>query len=319
MTQLQPYSLPSRPASVASASSGAELALTLLGPSAAMAQLWSQMRRLAPHVRIVLLQGKPDCGQEAVAQLLLELSAQSHRLFVQLTAAEADRRLTRHAGLSSLPTDVFLYLPDVEHFSAEAQDALLRLIRLRRPRLFTLVAAAGQDLRALAAAGRFLPELASLLSSVHIPVPELHDRAEDLPMLIGHSLAGLCRTAGRDVPHITEGFLRAAMHHRWHGNLRELTRVLASLVQDRTRRELCPEHLVAALAAHPVPAAGPVTSPARLVSLDTVVNEHIGAVLQACHGNKLRAAEILGISRSTLYRMLDSVAAAQPNALPLAS
>ena len=109
MKHTQPFSMPTRPQPSASA----DLALTLLGPSPAMAQLWSQLRRLAPYVRTALLTGEQDCGQEAVARLLLDLSPQNRRSFVKITAAEAESRLVRSTNFSTLPSDLFLFLPDV--------------------------------------------------------------------------------------------------------------------------------------------------------------------------------------------------------------
>ena len=306
MTQPQPISLPSRTRS--NVSSSADLALTLLGPSAAMAQLWAQIRRLAPHVRTVLLTGAPDCGQEAVARLLLDLSPGNHRGFLQLTAAKAETRLLRTAGLNSLPTDVFLYLPDIHRFSLAAQDALLRLMRMRRSRPFTVVAASPEDLRSLVDLGRFTPELADTLSSVRLAVPCLKQRQEDIPMLLSHMLSARGLETGRPAPQPTDEFLRAAMQHSWPGNLRELSRTVACLTSGSQHDGLRAADLHGALALQvPVLTAEPVA--ARLVSLDTVVQEHISAVLRACRGNKLRAAEVLGISRSTLYRMLDAAAA----------
>lgn len=312
MTQPQPFLSPVR---VPSSPSSAQLALTLLGPSSAMAQLWGQLRRLASHVRTVLLTGEADCGQEAVARLLLDLSPQPHRSFLRLTAAEAETRLLRTSGLNSLPTDIFLFIPDVDRFSMQAQEALLKLLRSRRSRPFTLVAATSEDTRALIDLGRFSAELADALSSVRLALPSLKDRAEDLPMLVSQILTTESLAQGRPAPLPTQDFLRAVMQHSWPGNLAELTQTLASLCAthapgDRpTSNHGCPdltaEALYQALATQR-PTRKSENAPVRLVTVDTVVQEHIGAVLRACHGNKLKAAEILGISRSTLYRMLDA-------------
>ena len=283
-----------------------EAALSLLGPSAAMALLWNQVRRLAPHVRTVLLLGKADCGQEAVARLLLDLSPQNHRMFVELPAVEAEARLVRPAGLASLPGDVFLFLPDADRLSLPAQEALLRAMRLRRSRPFTVVAASSEDLRCLVSVGQFLPELAELLGAATLKLPTLDERKEDLPMLINQLLTAACRERGCVVPQVTEGFLRTAMQYSWPGNLCELSTILFSLSQ-RAKGQLLAEHLMGALSYAASP-HGAISEPARLVPLNTVVSEHIDSVLRACRGNKLRAAEILGISRSTLYRMLDATA-----------
>lgn len=296
-----------------------EAALSLLGPSAAMSQLWSQLRRLAPHVRAVLLTGNPDCGQEAVAHLLLDLSPAPKRTFVRLDAAGAEATLLRPSSFNSLPSDAFLFLPDIDRFSPAAAEALLRLVRMRRSRPFTVVAAARQDLRSLVGAGLFPAELAEALAPVRLPIPSLEQRPEDLPMLLSHLFATRAAQARRPVPQLSEDLLRAAMEYAWPGNLRELARVVTLLLEKSgTARELTASDFHRAIAAqgsHATPSQGAV----RMVSLDTVVQEHINSVLLACRGNKLRAAEVLGISRSTLYRMLDAAAVAGGNPLPIAS
>ncbi len=306
MTHTQPFLAPARTPS--KAASSAELAVCLLGPSSAMSQLWAQMRRLAPHVRTALLTGEPDCGQEAVARVLLDLSPHAHRSFVQVTAAEAEARLLRSAGFTSLPNDVFLFLPNVDQFSPAAQDGLLRLMRTRRSRALTVIAASTEDLRALAGLGRFSSELADALGSVRIAMPSLRQRREDLPMLISHMLMGCSQRAGVPVRQTTDEFLQAAMEHTWSGNLRELNQTLTILCASPDGQALRAADLHRCLVAHR-PQRAEAASPARLISLDTVVQEHICAVLRACQGNKVRASEVLGISRSTLYRMLDSASA----------
>lgn len=310
MTHPQPFFVPARQQTAAPILS-AELALTLLGPSAAMSQLWSQLRRLAPHVRTVLLTGEPDCGQEAVARLLLDLSPQPKRPFLSLSAEDAEQRLTRgiHA---SIPPEVFLYLPDVHRLSTAAQDGLLRLVRTRRSRSLAIIAATKEDLRAMVSTGRFSPELAEYLGSVRLTVPALRNRREDVPMLINQMLAARLQGTGESVPQVTEDLLRAAMQHNWPGNLRELSSAVEYVLSEvREGSELSGADLHRALASSQQPQSHE-PAPVRMVPLDAIVQEHIYAVLRGCRGNKLRAAEVLGISRSTLYRMLD----ASPQDLP---
>ena len=312
---MQPFSVPFRTPSPVTPSS--ELALTLLGPSPSMAHLWGNLRRVAPHVRVVLLTGEPDCGQEAVARVLLDLSFHPQRAFVTLTAAGAEAQLLRPNGFVSLPTDLFLFVPEIDTFSIAAQEALFRLLRTRRSRPFTLVASTSEELRSLVALGRFSPELADALCSIRLGLPSLKDRLEDLPMIVNHMLATHTRELGRAMPQPAQDFLRAAMQYKWPGNLRELSNILSLLCSNTESTELraADLHSAVALAQN---ARTFDQSPVRLVSLDTVMQEHIAIVLHACHGNKLKASEVLGISRSTLYRMLESASASQKT-LPLAS
>lgn len=304
-------SAPSLPAPVS-----ADFALSLLGPSTAMSNLWSQIRRLAPHVRTVLLTGPPHAGQEAAAHLLRDLSALPNRPFLHWNDAEAEERLTRPSTVSTLPNDVFLFLPEVERLTAVSQNGLLRLLRTRRGRGFTIVAAALEDLRALVSVGRFSGDLAECLGAVRVQVPALKERVEDVPMLLSQMLSFRCQPPAGRTPQLSEEALRAAMQHAWPGNLQELSDTAdALLLEERPGGELRAADFLRALsiAQAPRPSQEPT---ARMIKLDTVIQEHIYAVLRGCHGNKLRAAETLGISRSTLYRMLDS--ASQNNSVALA-
>lgn len=307
LPQTAPALLRSRPHAEAAAP---QLALTLLGPSTAMAHLWGQIRRLAPHVRTLLLVGQDGCGQDAVARLLHDLSPQSHRLFLQMSAAEMESKLTRASGLHALPSDLFLFLPDLHMLSSGAQEALLQLVRQRRSRSLTVVAAAAEDLRSLVATGQFRADLAEVLGALTLPVPSLKQRKEDLPMLISQLLSAFNRGGSQEgpTPEPSEEFLQAAMEHAWPGNLPELCGALGWLCARGKGGRLSTSDLYQALAAQ-MPSRSSDQPATRMVSLDTIVQEHLQAVLSACRGNKLKAAEVLGISRSTLYRMLDAATA----------
>ena len=308
--------IPSAPRPQSTPAANAEVALTLLGPSAAMSQLWAQIRRLAPHIRTVLLTGAAGAGQEAVARLLLDLSPMPRRTFFALPEAEAEERLGRPSGLATLPLEAFLFLPEVDRLSPAAQHGLLRLLRTRRSHGFSVAVATAENLRALVSMGRFSAELADALGSIRVPVPSLKDRVEDLPMLLNQMCTVRCHADDRPVPQLTEDLLRAAMQHTWPGNLEELSATVDLLLANAASTDvLAATDFQDALRNAQTPK--PSSMPVRMIKLDTVVQEHIYAVLRGCRGNKLRAAEVLGISRSTLYRMLD--AAAQNNSMPLAS
>ena len=301
------------PAALAFTSS-ASLALTLLGPSTSMSQLWSQMRKLAPHLRTLLLTGAPDCGQEAIARLLLDLSAQPRRQFLALPACEVEERLERTQLPASLPTELFLFLPDADQLVPEAQASLLQFLRSRRNSGTTVVAAVSENLKTSVGVGRFSAELAEVLGAVRIAVPTLSQRAEDLPMLLNQMVNMRCQSRRKSIPQIGEPVLRAAMQHEWSGNLQELSDTVDELLRlTGSKTEISSSEWTRALSMHRLPKAGPL--PARMIRLDTVIQEHIYSVLRACSGNKQKAADVLGVSRSTLYRMLEPAARELPLAL----
>ncbi|HVG27519.1 MAG TPA: sigma 54-interacting transcriptional regulator [Acidobacteriaceae bacterium] len=277
----------------------------LVGPSRALARLWSQIRLLAPHFRVALLTGEPGTGAESVARALHDLSSFADTPLVSLHASEADRQLRSPAALFGGGLRGALFISEIERLSPHSQQALLRLIRLRRHRRVAVVASATRDLRPLISAGAFNPELAAQLGSLRLALPCLRERSEDLPLLASDILHAEAGRLGLPAPALDPSFLARATAFEWPGNLDQLRSALTWLLENRPDFVLTAADLDAALAVTRVELSSP-DLPVRMVTLDKVVQEHVRAVLIGCNGNKLRAAEVLGISRSTLYRMLDT-------------
>ena len=290
------------------------VASKLLGNSLAITQLRAQVRRVAPYFRSLSLTGEPGCGEDAVAHSLHQLSPRHEHSFVTLSAAEVEEHFrpeSMQAEVASYhPKDGLLYLPEAERLSKAAQEGLLRMLRLQVGQSTRVVAFAGRGLKPYMSAGYFLPELAACLGSLRMALPALRERAEDVPLLI-HCYLQQLRTAQalRGVRvrtlHLSENFLEAAMRFAWPGNLPQLHSVLQWLLDNRSDKGLDIADLSAAIEAggH---SAETRSASTRLIKLDRVMQEHVRAVLLACNGNKLKAAEVLGISRSTLYRMLEA-------------
>ena len=302
--------LPQRPAAAAASGTPG----VLVGPSPAIARVWQQIRRVAPYFRLALLTGERGSGSEAAARALHSLSALSARPFTILTPADCEARLT--GPVPPRLANETVYFPEVDHLSAAAQQGLLRLLRARRPQQICVIASARGDLRPLVSAGGFSGILATQLSALHIALPALRERREDIPAIATHLLAVEAHTRGVLPPAAPPSFLETLTEQAWPGNIDQLQTVLRRFLERHPGCDLDSAHFRSLLDASfqaPLPAAEPV----RLLRLDQVVQEHIRAVLLRCNGNKLRAAEILGISRSTLYRMLDAQAAG--NDLTIAS
>ncbi|WP_182277077.1 helix-turn-helix domain-containing protein [Granulicella sp. 5B5] len=278
----------------------------------ASTQLRSQIRRVAPYFRSLSLTGEPGCGEEAVARLLHQMCPVHELGFAMVHATEAEEWFGGE-GVVDWRGVGLLYLPEAERLSRAAQEGLLRMMRQHGTQTTRVVAFVGRGLKPYISAGFFLPELAGYLASLRVALPTLRDRAADLPALIHDRLqrrrmeqaaVGL-RT--RPV-YATDSFLDAAAEQEWPGNLYQLNDVVDWLVEHRAGVPLDAEDLGAALKSSEQKPR-PVAARARLVKLDQIVQEHIRNVLLACNGNKLKAAEVLGISRSTLYRMLDAAEA----------
>jgi DNA-binding NtrC family response regulator len=293
--------------------SQSDITVLLEGPSSAATHLRDQIQRVAPYFRTALLMGERGCGDEAAVRSLHAQSPLCDRVFLELTAAEAELWLNQENAHASLAAVGMVYLPQPELLGRAEQAALLRLLRARGAQSPRLVAYAEHGLRPLVSTGSFLPELASTLGALRIQLPPLRERSEDIPMLLtGMLQRGLGQHGPQPVPvRLSASLLTAAMKQPWPGNLGQLQAVAQRLLERAQQSpEICTLDALNAtdlqLALESLPKPTHDRRAVRMVRLEQVIQEHVRAVLFACGGNKLRAAEILGISRSTLYRMLDA-------------
>jgi DNA-binding NtrC family response regulator len=290
----------------------------LAGSSVAATQLRSQIRRVAPHFRTAVLTGEPGCGDEQVARALHGLSPAARQPLVVLGAAEAEQRFAGPAqGVGMGAAEGMVYLPEAARLSRTAQAGLLAQLQgahawqhyQAQPGsgrgLLRVVAFAGSGLRPLVSAGGFSAELAGVLEALRVAVPRLRERAEDIPHLMSYMAQRMAEDLGGRTADLSSGFLEEAARFDWPGNLAQMRAAMRLLLERSADVPLQAGDLAEALdalaAMQPVAPVGP-----RLVKLEQVVQEHVRSVLIGCNGNKLRAAEVLGISRSTLYRMLES-------------
>jgi len=294
----------------------------MIGSSAAMKRLRLQVRRIRPHFRAVLVRGEAGTEKKLVARALHGVSPAAGGPAVDgpfvvahaSTFADGLAECEARTKVSSRPT---LFLDDVDEMSLTMQDQLLRKLKDNEPAQsldasrrteLRMVASTSEDLRVLVSTGRFRQELYQRLATVQIVVPPLRERMEDLKELAGHFLRTFARLDAsldrRRVLEIADDAMERMQEYRWPGNVRELESVLRSSVLQCEGDVLECRHLPMLSEANElgVSSAGLVGS----VRLQDVVEQHVQRVLKDCGGNKLRAAEMLGISRSTLYRMLDA-------------
>lgn len=229
-------------------------------------------------------------------------------------SAASDDDLRR---VMKMPQRGTLFLDEISEMSLEAQGRLLHLLErhdMAQNRLdasqrmdLRMIASTGEDLRVLVSTGRFRQELHQRLATVEITVPPLRKRVEDLPELVRCSLGRFALLYGKSVPEVAEDAMVRMRRYHWPGNMRELEGVLRDGMLQSDGGPLELHHLPITGKQHATERSA--TGASDSVRLQDVVEQHVIRVLKDCGGNKLRAAEAVGISRSTLYRMLDSGAA----------
>lgn len=301
----------------------------IVGKSPAMLEVFDFARKVARHYTNVLLVGPTGTGKELVARAIHQISPVSQqRLAVCNCSAMVDTLLESQLfghrrgaftgatdtrpGLFEYASGGTVFLDEVGETSLAMQAKLLRVIQNREiqrvgsPEVkhvnVRLIAATNRDLRAEVLAGRFREDLYYRLSSIQIRIPPLTERLEDIPLLVQFFLKKYNDAYGKNI----SGFSRRAqtilLQHAWPGNVRELENIIssASIITTRAFIDIgdLPEHLQRRSALRGS------AEEWRPISLEEVRKLHIQRVLEMCHGNRLRAAQILGIGRTSLYRYL---------------
>ena len=289
----------------------------IVGNSAAMRRLREQVRRIGPHFRTVLVSGEAGTGKELVARALHARSYVADGPFVARNAAEFKSALIEAAAdavdnLLRLSQQGTLFLNGINEISLEAQGWLLHALgrhesvqgHLEASQRMDLriITSTNEDLKILVSTGRFRQELYQRLATVAISLPPLRERMEDMPELARFFLDRFTTVYGRRVHEIADEAMERMNLYRWPGNVRELVVALRDGVLQSEGEVLELHHLHLGETTEPV---SPILNTSESALLQDAVHRHVLHVLKSCEGNKLRAAEMLGISRSTLYRMLD--------------
>ena len=302
--------------------------LGLVGKSPAMLEVCDFVRKVARHYRYALLAGPPGSGKESVARAMQRLSpagrerivicpcppAPDNQLEIQLfgCARGAAGSADPQPGIFEYADRGTVFLEEIAVTSLAVQARLLRLLQTREVQRLgsndvrlvnvRVIAGTSRDLRAESLAGRFREDLLHLLGEVQWRIPPLSARVEDIPLLVSHFVKKYNAVYAKSVLGVSRRAQDVLLHHPWPGNVRELEQVISSALVTTARSHIDLEDLPETMHHHL--AKPPLGTALESLSLDEVCNAHIRRVLALCRGNRLRAAQILGIGRTSLYRYL---------------
>jgi DNA-binding NtrC family response regulator len=302
----------------------------IVGRSPAMIEVFEMVRKVARHYTNILLVGATGTGKELIAKSIHKMSPVAQQrfavcncsamvdtllesqLFGHMRGAFTGATETR-PGLFEYANGGAVFLDEVGETSLAMQAKLLRVIQNREiqrvgsPEVrrvdVRLIAATNRDLRAEVLAGRFREDLFYRLSTIQIRVPSLSERLDDIPLLIQYFLKKYNEAYSKQIQGLTRRAQAVLLQHGWPGNVRELENVISCAclisVNEFIDVDDLPENLQ-----KPVAPTGRPGDTWRPLPLNEVRRQHIRRVLESCQGNRVRAAQLLGIGRTSLYRFL---------------
>ena len=290
--------------------------------------LLALVRRVAPSRSTVLIQGESGTGKELVARLLHYWSDRVGSPFVPVNCkafAEGvlESELFGHekgafTGAAAARVGCFersgggtLFLDEIGETSPDFQAKLLRVLQdgevlpvggsKARPVDVRVVAATNRVLREEVAAGRFREDLYFRLNVIPVLLAPLRDRREDILPLARHFLARHAAESGRQFTFAPESE-QVLLAHPWPGNVRELENAVERAVVLARSEAITPEDLLLEQSPLPLPAAASEGTLQEV--LDRAAAARIRAALEAAKGQRAEAARVLGVERTTLYRMM---------------
>jgi DNA-binding NtrC family response regulator len=302
----------------------------LLGRSASMREVYRQIELVARTEAPVLLVGETGTGKDVVARILHRRSERGAGPYIPVNLSALPQDLVpselfghekgaftgateRRQGKFELAQDGVLFLDEIDSMSKKVQVSLLRLLEENQfyrlgaheatPTNARLVAASNRDLRVLVKEGSFRKDLFYRLDVFTIPLPPLRDRPGDIGLLSNHFLKRSCSEFNKNILSFSPECAGVLESYSWPGNVRELQNVIQRAVLVCTEEVILPEHLPGRFQANrsaPKQVTFDISTP-----LLQVERRMIEGALAATRNNRKRAAEILGISRRSLYTKLE--------------
>ncbi|MFY0583243.1 sigma 54-interacting transcriptional regulator [Cystobacter fuscus] len=308
----------------------------LVGQSVHMRQVFALIKKIAPLDVSVIIGGETGTGKELVARAIHERSSRSKGPLVVLDCGAIPPHLieselfghekgaftgavTERPGAFERAHGGTIFLDELGELRLDLQPKLLRVLENREVRRVggndvlsvdcRVIAATNRDLVKEIAAGHFREDLFFRLSVIHLQLPPLRERREDIPLILSRALADPEVLARHGRKHISPEALALLMAYAWPGNVRELVNVLSHVLAFSEGEHVLPEHLPARVRGQarelPLPFNEHLTfKDAKEQLLENFEREYITRVLSRCEGNLSRAARESGLHRKSIERLV---------------
>jgi DNA-binding NtrC family response regulator len=305
----------------------------LVGTSHEMRQLYSLVEQVAPSSVSVLITGESGTGKEVIAQTIHELSPRANSPFVPINCSAMPESLieselfghekgaftgaiSRREGCFELADGGTLFLDEIAEMPIGLQAKLLRVLEERKVRRLGGTREISVDVRVLAATNKnpqdavknnlMREDLLYRLNVIHLKLPPLKERRDDIPLLVQYMVDTLSERHGRAVRVVSPEVLDIFMHYKWPGNVRELRNVVEHAVVVCDSQRIEKQHLPPQVFdRRTVGEEDAITLPVG-TSLEEAERQIILKTLLKTGNNKTRAAEVLQVSLKTLHNKLRS-------------
>jgi len=300
----------------------------MIGRAPEMEKLYRFISKAANSHHPVLIQGESGTGKELVARSIHFSGRYKDKKFIPvdcgaITPTLIESELFGHVkgaftgaaqakdGLLAIADGGTVFLDEIGELPTDLQAKLLRAIQEKeiRPVGSTrsipidarILAATNRDLDAAVQNGAFRRDLFFRLNVLALHVPALRERKQDIPALVGYFVDRANQRNGMQHT-ISDEALRRLLEYEWPGNVRELENCIERACAMNTENEIRPEHLPSPLLVQPSAASHPTRN--GFVPLVDLEKDAILAAVRHTHGDRLQAAKLLGIGKTTLYRKL---------------
>src|SRR6476661_5218155 len=312
-----------------------EIAETRLAPvfkSKALQEIEELIDAMAPSEANVLITGESGVGKEVIANVIHSRSRRADKMMIKLNCAAFPQAMIESElfgyvkgaftgamndfpGMIAAADGSSLFLDEISEMPAELQTRFLRVLQEREYRPlgstktlkadFRVVAATNRPISSALADNRLRADLYYRLNTFQIDIPPLRERKEDIPPLVSNFLKRFADELGKPEPEIAPEAFQKLLDYSWPGNVRELQNAMEYAVVLARKDQISVKELPAEVQL-PV-ALQQVERPANgggVQNLDDLERNAIIQALAQCHGNKKKAAQVLGIQRPTLYNKM---------------
>jgi transcriptional regulator with PAS, ATPase and Fis domain len=311
-----------------------EIAETRLAPvvkSKAMQEIQELVDAMAPSEANVLITGESGVGKEVIANVIHSRSRRADKPMIKLNCAAFPQAMIESelfgyvkgaftgamndfSGMIAAAAGSTLFLDEISEMPPDLQTRFLRVLQEREYRPlgstktlkadFRVIAATNRPISSALAENRLRADLYYRLNTFQIEIPPLRERKEDIPPLVATFLKRFAQELGKPEPEIAPEAFQKLLDYSWPGNVRELQNAIEYAVVLARKEKITVKELPAEVQLPAALQQVERNNNGGVQNLDDLERNAIIQALAQCHGNKKKAAQILGIQRPTLYNKM---------------